>query len=185
MSELRRTNHPDLAETDNRAAQDRGKFVKPRTCTRPNRRDKSVLGTDLNGDESVLMRIRLLSKIVTTICDDRLRPFGIGSTQFALLAAICQEPITRAEIARLLQLNRSTLTRDLKAILSAGWIEEVRENADGRSRPIALTTAGRELMRKAEPAWSAGQAQAAGLLGKDGVNALTNITDRILHPPTR
>jgi DNA-binding MarR family transcriptional regulator len=129
--------------------------------------------------DSVFRRTRLLAKAVTAIYDDRLRSFGITSGQFNLLAAICREPITRAEIARLQHLNRSTLTRDLKAIFSTGWIQEVRENADGRCRPIALATAGKELMRNAQQAWLAAEAQTEALLGSDGVHALTSISDRM------
>ena len=92
--------------------------------------------------------------------------------------------MTRAEIARLQHLNRSTLTRDLKAVLSEGWIEEVRENANGRSRPVALTRAGHELMLNAQPAWLMAQVQAEALLGEDGMNALIDITDCFLDQPT-
>jgi DNA-binding MarR family transcriptional regulator len=56
------------------------------------------------------------------------------------------QPTTRAEIARKQELDKSTLTRDLKSILSDGWIEEVREGANGRSRPIALAKAGKQLL---------------------------------------
>ena len=130
--------------------------------------------------DSVLTRARLLSKAVTAICDDKLRPFGISSTQFALLIAVCRiEPVTRAEIARLQHLNKSTLTRDLKAVLSEGWIEEVRKSANGRSRPVALTRVGKELILNARPAWLKAQVQAEALLGVDGITALINITDRI------
>jgi DNA-binding MarR family transcriptional regulator len=102
-----------------------------------------------------------------------------------LLITICQrEPITRAEIARLQHLNKSTLTRDLKAILSEGWIEEVRFGANGRSRPVALTKAGKELMLDAQPAWLTAQAEAQALLGKDGTIAVIGITDDILDHPT-
>ena len=135
--------------------------------------------------DSVLMRARLLSKAITAIYDDELRPLEISSAQFALLSAICRiEPVTRAEIARLQHLNRSTLTRDLKAILSEGWVEEVRENADGRSRPVALTRLGRELILNAQPGWAAAQAQAEALLGKDGTIAIKSIADRIMDHPT-
>ncbi len=120
-------------------------------------------------DDNVLVRARLLSKAITAIHDDKLRPFGVSSAQFILLAAIRQtEPATRAEIARHQHLDKSTLTRNLRTILSEGWVEEVRENADGRSRPIALTAAGKELLIKAQPAWLVAQAEANALLGKDG-----------------
>ena len=148
--------------------------------------DRSALIHDLivEVDDSVLMRVRLLSKAVTGLYDDKLRPFGISSAQFALLAVINQtEPATRAEIARLQHLDKSTLTRNLKAILSEGWVEEVRDHADGRSRPIALTTAGKELLLNARPAWLAAQAQAKALLGKEGMIAVISTSDRIMNPP--
>jgi DNA-binding MarR family transcriptional regulator len=119
---------------------------------------------------------------VTAICDDKLRPFGISSAQFALLAVIGQTaPTTRAEIARHQHLDKSTLTRNLRTILSEEWVEEVRDNADGRSRPIALTAAGKELLMEAQPAWLAAQAEAGLLLGKDGMTAVIRMADRIMH----
>ena len=98
---------------------------------------------------------------------------------FAFLMTICPEPITRAEIARLHHLNKSTLTRDLKTLLSAGWIEEIREGANGRSRPLALTTAGKELVLNAQQASLSAQIQVVALLGMDGVNALTALANRM------
>jgi DNA-binding MarR family transcriptional regulator len=127
----------------------------------------------------VLACARLLSKAVTAIYDDKLRSFGISAAQFAFLMTICREPITRAEIARLHHLNKSTLTRDVKAVLSAGWIQEVREGATGRTKPIALTRVGEELMLNAQQAWLAAQVQAEALLGPDGINVLMSITHRL------
>jgi DNA-binding MarR family transcriptional regulator len=132
--------------------------------------------------DSVLMNVRFLSRSVTDIFDEALRPFGLSSAQFVLLSMISQtEAITRAEIARLLHLDRSTLTRNLKSILSEGWVEEVRDNADGRSKPIALTAAGKDLLLNAQPAWLAAQTHIKALLGKDGTMALISIADRITN----
>lgn len=134
-------------------------------------------------DDNVLVRARLLSRAVTGIYDDKLRPFGISSAQFVLLAVAGQTaPTTRAEIARHQHLDKSTLTRNLRTILLEGWVEEVRDKADGRSRPIALTTAGKELLIKAQPAWLAAQVEARALLGKDGMTAVISTADRIMHP---
>ena len=134
-------------------------------------------------DDNVLVRARLLSRAVTGIYDDKLRRFGISSAQFTLLAVIGgTEPTTRSEIARHQHLDKSTLTRNLKAILSEGWVKEVSDNADGRSRPLALTTVGTELLINALPAWLAAQAQAKALLGNEGMTAVVNMVDRILNP---
>jgi hypothetical protein len=44
--------------------------------------------------------------------------------------------------------------------------------------------AGRDLLRKAVPAWRAAQAQAKTLLDKDHVIAITNIANYIMDHPT-
>jgi DNA-binding MarR family transcriptional regulator len=133
-----------------------------------------------------LMRSRLISKVITGIYDEELRPLKIGSAHFAVLVVICQiGPATRAEMGRILHLDRSTLTRDLKEILSEGWAEEIQKGADGRSRPIVLTMAGRDLLYRAVPAWQAAQEHAKALLGKGGVIAIVDIVNRIMKPTAR
>jgi DNA-binding MarR family transcriptional regulator len=144
---------------------------------------QALIDSTSRTDDNVLMRARLLSRAVTGIYDDKLRSFGISSAQFALLAVIGQtEPATRAEIARHQHLDKSTLTRNLRAAFSEGRVKEVRDSADGRSKPLALTTAGKELLIKAEPAWRAAQAEAKALLGIDGMTAVISTTQRILNP---
>jgi DNA-binding MarR family transcriptional regulator len=132
--------------------------------------------------DSLLLRTRLLSKVITGIYDQQLRPFGVSAAQFALLAAIgAAAPITRSGIARLQHLDKSTLTRNLRTILLHGWAEEVRESANGRTKPIALTPSGKELLLSAHPAWLAAQAQSVTLLGDDGAVAVISSADRILN----
>jgi DNA-binding MarR family transcriptional regulator len=130
----------------------------------------------------VCLRARLISRVLTGIYDEGLRPFGIGSAQFALLGVIFEiEPATRAEIGRFHHQDRSTLTRNLKIILSEGWAEEIYDAAGGRGRPIVLTKKGQALMRSAESAWRAAQARAKALLGKNGVTAVAEIASRIMN----
>ena len=124
-------------------------------------------------DDNVLMRTRRLSRAVTEIYDDKLRPFGVSAVQFSLLEIIGRmEPVTRAAIARKQDLDKSTLTRDLKSIFSEGWIEEVSDHADGRSRPIALTKAGKQLLVDAESAWRSAQNEVKALLHRHGFIAI-------------
>lgn len=138
-------------------------------------RDKSQVA---NG---VFTHARLLSRVVTAIYDDKLRPFGITAAQFILLLQISRRPITRANIARLQHLERSTLTRNLRAILSEGWVQEVREHANGRTRPLALTAAGIELLLNAQPEWLAAEAHTIELLGKDAMLAVISIADHFAN----
>ena len=134
------------------------------------------------GRTCMLMRARLISRVITAIYDEELRPFGIVSPQFALLVIIFEiEPATRAEIGRYHHQDRSTLTRNLKIILSEGWAEEVQDEGGGRGRPIVLTKAGKDLLRKGAPAWRVAQARAKALLGEDGVIAIADIANGIMN----
>jgi DNA-binding MarR family transcriptional regulator len=134
------------------------------------------------GRTCMLMRARLISRVITAIYDEELRPFGIVSPQFALLVIIFEiEPATRAEIGRYHHQDRSTLTRNLKIILSEGWAEEVQDEGGGRGRPIVLTKVGKDLLCKGAPTWRVAQARAKALLGKDGVIAITNIANGIMN----
>ena len=102
------------------------------------------------GSTCLLMRTRLISRVIADIYDEQLRPFGIGGAQFVLLVAIYKvEPATRAAIGRVLHQDRSILTRNLKLIISEGWVVEKQGIGDGRSRPLVLTTAAKDLLRRA------------------------------------
>jgi len=145
--------------------------------------DKSALnhGPIARIGDSVLMGARLLSRSITVIYDDKLRPFGVTAAQFILLSLISRKPITRADIARLQHLERSTLTRNLKSIFAKGWVEEVRDHANGRSRPIALTAAGKNLLLQTEPEWLAAEVEATALLGADAMITIVSVADRFAH----
>src|SRR5271154_1124549 len=132
----------------------------------------------------VLMRARLISRVLTAMYDEALRPFGIGSPQFALLVIIFGiQPATRAEIGRHHHQDRSTLTRNLKILLSEGWTEEVQDEGSGRGRPIVLTKAGKDLLVKGAPKWRVAQARAKALLGEGGMTTITDIANGIMNSP--
>ena len=128
--------------------------------------------------DCLVTRTRQISRVLTSIYDQELRPFGVNSPQFSLLVVISRlGPVSRAEIGRQNHQERSTLTRNLQLILAEGWAEEVESSTGGRRRPIALTDAGRELLRTAAPAWRAAQTRAKAFLGEAGTGAVLDIAD--------
>jgi DNA-binding MarR family transcriptional regulator len=132
-------------------------------------------------EECLLTRIRRISRVITSIYDEAMRPHGINAPQFSLLVVIAKlDGASRAEIGRANHQDRSTLTRNLALLLSEGWIEEIVPKG-GRSRPIVTTPKGRELLAGAAGAWRGAQAKAKQLLGEDGAAAIIRIADGI--PP--
>jgi hypothetical protein len=68
-------------------------------------------------------RVRQLSRIVTRVYDDALRPLGITASQFTLLTQLAhQDGITAVEIGHTLDIEKSTLSRNLKRLLALGLL---------------------------------------------------------------
>src|ERR1700754_1762609 len=95
----------------------------------------------------LLTRTRRISRVITGIYDEALRPFGINSPQFSLLMVISRlGAASRAEIGRANNQDRSTLTRTLQVMLSEGWVAEAEHTAGGRNRAIVLTEMGKDML---------------------------------------
>jgi DNA-binding MarR family transcriptional regulator len=154
-----------------------------------NTKAKPMLGDDVLREMSsscVLMRTRLIARVVTAIHDEALRPFGVGAPQFALLVVMAKlGSATGSEIGRFHRQDRSTLTRNLKVILSEGWAEEDSSKAQGRRKPIVLTQAGRDLLLAAAPAWRTAQEEAKTAIGQDGAAAVMQMASRIMESAER
>ena len=124
--------------------------------------------------DCIAVRLRLANRVITKIYDDALRPFGLRVTQLSMLAVAESRGFLRqAEICAELQLDDSTLSRNLERMRINGWVEEA-PGENGRERPYQLTAKGRKLLEKATPSWSDAQKKARELLGDSGVEALWN-----------
>ncbi|MEW4530305.1 MarR family transcriptional regulator [Maioricimonas sp. JC845] len=116
-------------------------------------------------DECLAVRVRVLSRIVTNIYDEALRPLGLRITQLNILVATGKLGTARpAELCQRLAMDASSLSRTLDRLASHGWIEFVPDT-DRRARPFRLTSAGRDILTRARPAWEEAQRQAREQLG--------------------
>ncbi|MCA1404001.1 winged helix-turn-helix transcriptional regulator [Ensifer sp. IC3342] len=130
----------------------------------------------------VMTRTRRISRVITGIYDQALRPHGVNASQFSLLVLIAKlGGASRAEIGRANHQDRSTLTRNLAPLLTEGLVEEMVSEAGGRSRPVIISEAGRQLLVSAAPAWRTAQVKATELIGEEGVAAIVSVADSL--PP--
>ena len=120
----------------------------------------------------IAVRLRLLNRVVTNLYDDALRPLGLKVSQLNILIVTARLGLARpAQVCDLLQLDVSTLSRNVKPLQAHGWLEVVPEE-DARAQPFRLTAQGKRLIEKAIPAWEEAQRQAGDLLGAEGVALL-------------
>lgn len=120
-------------------------------------------------------RVRQLSRIVTRVYDDAMRPLGITASQYTLLAQLAaRDAITAVEIGHELDIEKSTLSRNLKRLLALGHIN-MDPPAGRRGRGLHLTPKGQTVLRDAYPIWQDAQKRAIGVMGADSRTVLDNL----------
>lgn len=133
---------------------------------------------DKMAGECVAVRLRMLNRVVTNIYDDALRSLDLKVSQMNILVAAAKMGVARpVDVCEHLQLDVSTLSRNVERMKARGWLEVVPQD-DGRSQPFRLTPQGRKLLEKAIPAWSAAQQQVKKVLGDGFVEQLNRAVKR-------
>src|SRR6266513_4891974 len=133
----------------------------------------------------IAVRIRLLNRVVTKLYDDALRPLGLKASQLNILIVTAKLGLARpGQVCEILQLDASTLSRNVKPLQAHGWVEVVPDE-DARAQPFRLTAQGKRLIEKAVPAWEQAQRQASELLGNEGISLLDKAARNMGHVTSR
>ena len=127
----------------------------------------------------VAVRLRRLNRVVTNFYDDALRPLGLKVSQLNILIVTAKLGLARpAQVCDILQLDPSTLSRNVKPLQAQRWLEVVPEE-DARAQPFRLTAQGKRLIEKAVPAWEEAQRRASELLGDEGIALLDKAANKL------
>jgi DNA-binding MarR family transcriptional regulator len=134
---------------------------------------------DTISKKCIAVRLRLLNRVVTNFYDDALRPLGLKVSQLNILIVTARLGLARpAQVCEILQLDTSTLSRNVKPLQTHGLLEVVPDD-DARTQPFRLTLQGQRLIEQAIPAWETAQRQAGELLGKDGIALLDQAAKKL------
>lgn len=130
----------------------------------------------------IAVRLRLLNRVVTNLYDDALRPLGLRVSQLNILVVTAKLGLAQpAKVCDILQLDTSTLSRNVERMRAKGWLEVV-PGEDARAQPFRLTAQGRRLLERAVPAWEQAQQQAGELLGDEGIALLNKAASKLGMP---
>lgn len=106
---------------------------------------------DLIAGECLAVRVRLLNRTITGIYDESLRPLAMTVGHLNILAAVAKlGPISPGDTARRLNMEKSTLSRNVDRMRSHEWVV-VLPGESGRNQMLGISTKGRELLEKAGP----------------------------------
>ncbi len=118
--------------------------------------------------------------------DRHLRVAGLKNTQLALLSlVVALGPIRPGQLAKCMQMDASTLTRNMQPLVAQGWLVIGRGN-DARSRLVHVTEAGRAKRAEGQRHWKLAQMALGAELGTQGLAALHALLDTCtadLHDP--
>ncbi|BBL24124.1 MarR family winged helix-turn-helix transcriptional regulator [Comamonas terrigena] len=127
------------------------------------------------------LKLRQLSRIVTRHYDSFVADVGLKITQYSLLSHVVKlGPIRPGDLARRMQMDASTLTRNLQPLAALGLLT-VGAGADARSRLVSATEAGIAKQTQAQQTWKAAQLALNEQLGSERVVALHALLDSCIE----
>jgi DNA-binding MarR family transcriptional regulator len=130
--------------------------------------------------DCLCFRARRVSRVITRLYDESLRPLGIQATQLTLLNAIAMSGEAGAMMGRLaevLALDATTLSRNLRPLVALKLVKLGRPPGDRRVRLARLTPAGERLVAEALPLWTDAHRRVVSMLGPEAAAELRDVFD--------
>jgi DNA-binding MarR family transcriptional regulator len=120
-------------------------------------------------------RARKAARSLSNLYDQLLKSSGLEISQLGVLTAVVHFGEQGAQIGALadvLSIDRTTLTRNLRPLESAGLVRVARSPSDARARVVLLTRAGERAIEAAFPLWEQAQAQVHERVGRRRAEAI-------------
>jgi DNA-binding MarR family transcriptional regulator len=128
--------------------------------------------------------VRRASRVLSQIYGEAMRPFGLRMTQFTILQALSLTgEKLQGDLAELLALDSTTLTRSVGLLHKRGWVK-VRKGKDRRERWLSLSKSGEHELARIQPSWEAVQKEVRLQLGKERWNRLVQLSTEVANLPS-
>jgi DNA-binding MarR family transcriptional regulator len=116
-------------------------------------------------DACLCLHLQRAARAVGRRFDNVFRALGLTNGQFSLLMSLNRpQPPSIGDVSRLLAMDRTTLTANLKPLERRGLVKVAVDPTDRRSRRLSLSPTGRELLLAATPVWRKTHARIACLV---------------------
>jgi DNA-binding MarR family transcriptional regulator len=130
------------------------------------------------------LRVRIVARSVSAIFEQAMAKHDVTIAQVNMLTALGELGLCApGRIGEVLQLERSTVSRNLDLLIQKGLVDAVSSDAKG-IREVILNASGREKIETVMPDWRAAQKRAAKLLGPNGVKAVHEASASVWTAPS-
>jgi DNA-binding MarR family transcriptional regulator len=122
-------------------------------------------------------KTRQLAKLTMQHFESTIKSLGLKGTQFALLGFVDRDgPIQPTELASIMGLSTSTLSRNMQPLIAQGWLA-MGAGVDARSRILMLTPGGKQVFLRAAARWQKAQQTLATQIGVEDLATLHCMID--------
>ncbi len=155
-------------------------FNQPQTHTSRSRTSGGRANEPAAPPRCLCATVRRAGRLLTRRYEEALRPVGVTSAQFELMVTLgAAGASSQRKLAGLLETDQTTLSRNMKLLLSRHWVETLEDGRDARQRMYRLTALGLEVLAEAQRCWRQAQEEMQRRLGAP-MAELWPALDRIL-----
>lgn len=118
-----------------------------------------------------------LNRITGNIFRKYLSPFGITDSLTSIMFVLSkhEDGLIQNQIATIVQLEKSSLSRNLKRLIDQGYIEK------NDSSKIVITLNGKKLIEQVIPEWQKAMDEIRSYIGQDGEEALSTLLNNLIN----
>ena len=133
----------------------------------------------INQSQCHCITLRRVANAITEYYDMALKEVGLTTSQYSLLKNLGRlEIASTSELAEQVNLDRSTLVRNLKPMLEKGLIVDLAKK-NARNHQFQVSERGLALLEEANPRWQKAQDGIKAYLGEENVEMLMEMLYRL------
>jgi DNA-binding MarR family transcriptional regulator len=127
------------------------------------------------------LKARQLSRRISQQFDCQVGQAGLKTTQYSLLSHVVRlGPVSPGALAAQMEMDASTLSRNLQPLVAQGWVQIGPAADNRRSRLVSATESGRAKRVEAQREWKRAQAAFNQQMGAERVHRLHALIDECL-----
>jgi DNA-binding MarR family transcriptional regulator len=121
--------------------------------------------------------VRRTARLLTRRYEEALKPAGVTVSQYELMNVVrATQPVEQTRLVKIMETDQTTMSRNMRLLVEAGWLEAGADERDGRRRNYKVSSAGIKALQEARHCWHEVHEQMENELG---LGELWPLLDRI------
>lgn len=136
---------------------------------------------DFNLEDFLPYRLSIAANTVSKRIAETYAPYKLSRTQWRVMAvlATCQQ-MTAQMVADKTGMDKTTVSRAVGKMLERGLVKRCASDQDGRSTPLSLSVAGREMFTKIAPEALRQERELKNMFSDEDLDKLTSFLNKLL-----